>query len=182
MHALAGGLDPAHQRCVVGELLDDRAIGGRDVRGVAGQRDPPERTFALAEQRPDVRGHEARIVEGPLVTAQLCLGAQAVAVVENLRAAIEERDHPLDVARHAFPRATYIRVGLVEPQLLRVVGAEARGDVAERIVRRRLVGDDVDVELAPRQRRQHLGRVAVQPDGKRLALLLRVRRELQRVL
>ena len=49
--------------------------------------DPAERALALAEQRADVGGHEARVVEGALEAAELRLGAQAVAVVEHLGAA-----------------------------------------------------------------------------------------------
>ena len=39
------------------------AIGLRDVLGIARQRDPAERSLAFAEQRPDVRRHEAGKVE-----------------------------------------------------------------------------------------------------------------------
>ena len=84
---LAGQLDPAGERLVVGELLEHGAVGGGDVGRVARQRHPAERALALAEQRPDVGGQEARVVEGPVEAAEPRLGAQAVAVVEHLGAA-----------------------------------------------------------------------------------------------
>ena len=43
-----------------GKQLLQLAIGREDVLRIAGQRDPAERPLAAAEQRPDVRGHEAR--------------------------------------------------------------------------------------------------------------------------
>ena len=58
----------------------------RDVGGVAGQRHPAERPLALAEERPDVGGDEAGIVEGALVAAVPRLAADVVAVVEDLGA------------------------------------------------------------------------------------------------
>ena len=52
-----------YEHRVVGEGLQDGAIGARDVRAVARERRPAERPLALAEQRPDVLGHEAGNVE-----------------------------------------------------------------------------------------------------------------------
>ena len=56
---------------VVGELLEHGAVGGGDVGRIAGQRHPAERALALAEQRPDVGGQEAGVVERPLEAAEL---------------------------------------------------------------------------------------------------------------
>ena len=116
MHALARGFDPAHQRGVVGKFFDDRPVRGGDVRRIAGQRDPAKRPFALAEQGPDVGGHEPRVVERPRAATKARLSAQAVAVVEDLRAAVEERDHGVDVPGHALARASYVLLGLIEAQ------------------------------------------------------------------
>ena len=77
---------PAREPLVVGELLEHRAVGRRDVGPVARQRDPAERALALAEQRPDVGGHEAGVGERALEAAEPRLRAQAVAVVEDLGA------------------------------------------------------------------------------------------------
>ncbi len=58
------------------EQLEDRLVGGRDVTRVAGQRRPAERSLPLAEEGSDVRRYEARVVERPAETAELCLGAK----------------------------------------------------------------------------------------------------------
>src|SRR5713226_5263877 len=146
LHLLTGRLDPAHQRGVVGELLDHGAVGDGNVLRVARQRNPAKGSFAFAEQWTDVGGHEAWELERARAAAQLRLGTQAVAVIENLGAVVEEVDHRVDVARHALSRAANVFTGVVEPQLLRVLDAEPDGDVAHRVVRGRLVGDDIDLE------------------------------------
>src|ERR1700716_79351 len=71
VHLLAGGLHPADQRLVLAKLVDDRAVGGRDVRGITRQRHPAERTLALAKERADVGGHEAGKLERALAAAEL---------------------------------------------------------------------------------------------------------------
>ena len=86
-HALGGQLDPAADVVLLAEQLEDRAVGRVDVGGVAGQRHPAERSLALAEQRPDVGRHEARIGERVLVPVVGGHAAQRVAVVERLGAA-----------------------------------------------------------------------------------------------
>lgn len=83
---LTGQLDPAGQRLILGEEVEDRLVGGGDVPGVAGQRGPAERALALGEQRPDIGGDEAGEGEGPLVSGELGLAADRVAVVEDLGA------------------------------------------------------------------------------------------------
>ena len=89
--------DPAVERLVVGEELEHGLVGGGDVGGVAGERRPAERALALAEERADVGGHEAGELPGPRVAAELGLGADRVAVVEDLGAGVHEADHRLDV-------------------------------------------------------------------------------------
>ena len=86
--ALLGHRDPAAQVVVVGEELEDAP--GRCAAmsfGSPRQRHPAERALALAEQRPDVGGHEAGEVEGAVVAALARLVADGVAVVEDLGAA-----------------------------------------------------------------------------------------------
>ena len=118
--ALLCCFDPPDQRRIVGELFDDRAVGRGDVRGIARQRHPPKRTLALAEQRPDIRRNEARIVECARASAEPRLSPQAVPVVEDLCAAVEEADHRIHMTRHALARATYIAVWIVQPKLGRI--------------------------------------------------------------
>ena len=178
---LAGRLDPAHQGVVIRELLDHRAVGYGDVVRIARQSHPAERTLAFAEERTDVGGNESLKVECSSAPAQLRFRPQAVAVVEHLRAAVEERDHGVDVAGHTLAGSAHVTIRVVEAQLLCVLGADTRGDVAERIVRRGLVGDYVDVEAACNQRGQHIGGVAMQRDRKRPLRLPRLAGETQRV-
>src|SRR4029077_18879862 len=80
------------------------------------------------------------------------------------------------------PRPPDVTGRVVQPQLLRIFGGQAGWDVAQRVVRRRLVGHDVDGKTAGGERRQHLGGVAVQPDRDGAPGRLRLGRELQRVL
>src|SRR5205823_13944108 len=102
VHALAGGFDPADQALVFRELLDDGAIGCRDVRRVARKRHPTKWSVAFAEKRPDVGGDEAWIIEGASAAAEPGFRAQAVAVVEDLGPAVEKLNHRVDVAGHAL--------------------------------------------------------------------------------
>ena len=71
-----------------------------DVGGVAGERRPAERALALAEERADVRGHEAGDVEGVGHAAPRGEAAQVVAVVEGDRAA---RAGSASIAARAAP-------------------------------------------------------------------------------
>ena len=87
LHAGAGQPDPPRQRLVVGKQLEDGAIGGRDVVRIAGQRRPPERALAFAEQRPDVLGHEAGNVERIGDAGVNGLRPDVVAVIEDDTAA-----------------------------------------------------------------------------------------------
>src|SRR5439155_23237418 len=89
---LAGEPDPPRERLVLGELVEHGTVGRGDVGGIARQRRPPERPLPLAEERPDVRGDETRVVEGTPEPAELRFRAEAVAVIEDLRATIQERD------------------------------------------------------------------------------------------
>src|ERR1700730_15050401 len=86
------------------------------------------------------------------------------------------------MARHALASSLHIARRVVEPELLRIFGAEPGGDVAQRVVRRGLVGDYVRIEPPSRERRQNLGRVAVQADRKGPLRALGLDREAQRVL
>src|SRR5260370_41532126 len=78
LHLLARRSDPAHKGSVIGELLDDGAVGDGDVLGVTRERHPSKRALPFAEQGPDVRRHEARKLECAGAAAQLRLRAQAV--------------------------------------------------------------------------------------------------------
>ena len=66
LNALACQREPSRQRLVVREHLGGQPVGAVDVRGIAGERHPAERSAAFAEQRADVFGHEAGDIEGAL--------------------------------------------------------------------------------------------------------------------
>ena len=135
--------------------------------GSPDERDPAERALALAEQRADVRGQEARVVERPLEAAELGLGAQAVAVVEHLGALVEEAHHAAAVHRHrlARPADELLRIGA--GHLGGRLGREVGRHVAERVVGAGLVGDDVGREVHREQLRHEHGGVADQADRQR---------------
>ena len=164
------------QRLVLGEEVEHGLVGGGDVARLARQRGPAERALALAEQRPDVGGDEAREVERALVAAQLRLGADRVAVVEDLGAGVHEADHRLDVPRHRLAR--FIDKAGLRARLGPVLEGDAGRQVGERVVGARLVGHDVDRRAAAQQLREHVGAVAEQADRQGPC---RLRRQVQRV-
>ena len=171
---LLGQLDPAPQRLVVGDLLEHRPVGGLDVRRVAGESDPAERALAVAEQRADVGGDEAGVGEGPLEPAQLRLGAQAVAVVEDLGAGVEEADHRGAVGGDRGAGAADVLVGVLLPQPQRLLQRhQVRHVAVQRVVGAGLVGDDVGLEAHALELRQRVGRVGDEPDAERAALAFR---------
>ena len=54
-------LEPSLEQGVVGEEPPQLLVDDGDVGRVAGQRRPPERTDAAAEERPDIGRDEARV-------------------------------------------------------------------------------------------------------------------------
>ena len=155
--ARARELEPALQVLVLGEELADRGVGGRDVVGIARERGPAEGPGARAEERPHVGLDESGVGEGALEAAGPSLGAQAVAVVEDLGAALLELDHRGAVRRHRGARALDVALRVALAQLGRVGEREPIGHVAaERVVRARLVGHDVGHDAALEQRAEHL--------------------------
>ena len=99
-HALLGHADPALERLVLGEELEQDLVRGENVLGVARERHPTEGSLAFAEERADVLGYEAFEVEGILEAGFLGVTAQVVAVVEGVGAARLELDHELAVVLH----------------------------------------------------------------------------------
>ena len=166
--ARLGHRDPAREAGIVGEELEDGAIGPRDVGRIARQRRPAERPAALAELRPDERRHEARVVERVGDARLLGLGAQVVAVVEDDRAGALEGEHRADMGGHRATRPPLVLVGQDAAQLERVGEGHLVGDVAaERVVRRGLVGHEVEALARGRPGRFDLGGVADQGDAER---------------
>ena len=93
-------LDPAGEVLVLREEVHNDAVRFVDVVGIAGERDPAERAFALAEQRADVGRDEAGVGERfrqPVVERAL---AQVVAVIEDDGPTLLHLDHRRAVFRH----------------------------------------------------------------------------------
>ena len=150
-----------------GEQLEDRLVGRGDVGGVAGERRPAERALALAEQRPDVRRHEARELEGPVVAALARLVADRVAVVEDLGALVLELDHRAHMGGHRLLGALGEADRVLGALGLPVLEGNLRRQVEQRVVRRGLVGDDVDGGVHLEQLREHHRGVAEDADRQR---------------
>ena len=164
-------LEPALEQGVVGEGVADGGVGGGDVGRVAGERDPAERPLALAEQRPQVGGHEPRVGEGVGEPTGQRLAPQVVPVVEHLGTGTEEADHGLAVGRHRLPGPPHVLVRIRGAQRGRRLHVEpARHVAVERVVGRRLVGHHVDRRRPPQQLRKGVGRVGHHADRQRAPL------------
>ena len=130
--------------------------------GSPGERRPAERALALAEEGPDVGGDEAGVVEGALEAAELglarggCCRSRRPPTPASLNPTIAKQC----AAAEARARSMY-SVGVALAQLVGLREREPRRDVADqRVVGRRLVGDDVRLEAAAQQLGHDLGRVA----------------------
>ncbi len=169
-HPLLRQADPAGEVLVLGEQLERQAVGARQVLGVPRQRHPAERSFPLAEERPDVFGHEPRDRERVGDAGVSGLGANVVAVVERHRPALAQREHRLDVRGDAGARSAQVLRGIAPPQRRRLGDREAGGDVAlQGVVRRRLIGQDIGHPAAAGELGQHHGAVSHQADRHRLS-------------
>ncbi len=143
-HLLLCLLDPAVERLVLRKEVEDHLIGAVDVLRIAGEGDPAERPFPLAEHRSDIGGDEAWEAEGLLQAAGLCLTTQVVPVVEDDCSAIEEPVHRFDVPHHRSERELAIAGGVLLAQSEGFVVAHPPGNVAiQFIVSRGLIGDDI---------------------------------------
>jgi hypothetical protein len=174
VHLLASQRDPAAELRVVGEELEHQLVGAVDVTGVARQRHPAERPLSLAEEGTHVLGHESRNRERVGHARVVRDRSNVVAVVEGHGTRPQEGEHGAHVLhdRRRGPRDVLGRRGLAQ---LRGVGrAQAGGDVAvQRVVRTRLVGDDVGGEAAADELGEHLGRVPDESHGERAPFLTR---------
>src|SRR5262249_9171620 len=97
-HALHRDPDPARDRRIVAELVEDGLVEQADVLRVAGQGDPAARPATGAEVRPDEERNEAFELEGRGEAGALRLLADRVPVFEDDRALLLEPEHRLDVA------------------------------------------------------------------------------------
>ena len=143
-----------------------------DVVRVARQHRPPERPDAAAEERPDIGRDEARVCERLLYAGLYgpplggcCHNRKHSCRLGRTRAA-PRRARAIDSPR---PAQVLVRIG--RAQRSRLLDVEPDRDVAvQRVVRRGLVGDEVEVLAAPGELRHDLGRVPEQPDRQRAPL------------
>ncbi len=164
-HPLAGKLNPADQRFVVPEHLERRVVGDADVVGIARERRPAERPLSCAEQRTDVLGHEAGNVERVGDACLLGLRADVVPVVERHGAACPQREHGADVVGHRRHRSRDVLLRTPFAQPRGFVQADASRHISiQRVVRRRLVRQNIRRDPASDQRRQHIRGVAAESD------------------
>ena len=145
----------------------------RRSRGIAAQADPAVGADAAGEDRADVLGDEARHLAGARAAGELCLGSQAVAVLEHDRAAVAQRQQR---PRVGGERAAH--GGRVGGLAGRRGGSglrrrPARRDVAvQRIVGGGLVGGDVERDAVVDQPRGDLGDVGDERDRAAVAAVL----------
>ena len=140
-------VEPAVQVRVVREELLHLRVGLADVVRIARQRDPAERPLAAAEQRPDVRRHEAREVERvrrrPRRTRP---GGCCCRSRRSARPASGSRASPARASRSSSPRRRAARACCAGSACAACHCATrpAGGQVAvDEVVRRGLVGDEV---------------------------------------
>ena len=145
---LLGQFDPAVQVLVLREELENRLIGAIDIFRVTRKRYPPKRTFALAEQRANIRRDKAWESKRSRITTLASFIANRVSVIKNHGTLIHETDHGFDVLRHR----SFGALGEFLRHLLGILASVAQldtfGNVIERVVRRSLVGHDVDWNFA----------------------------------
>jgi hypothetical protein len=127
LHVLARQGDPARDVLLVAEELEDRVVGGMDVGRVARQRHPAKRALALAEQRADVRGHEAGVGEGVGIAVGGGEPAQGVAVVERLGAGLLQQADGGHVRDGALAHAAQVVVGIGGAQGVGLLDAQPGG-------------------------------------------------------
>jgi hypothetical protein len=174
--ALSRKRDPAPERRVLREEVEDRAVRLRDVGGIARERGPPERPLPFAEERPDVERDEAddreRVGDAGLNRPR----AEVVAVVERHGAAPLEREHRADVRAHRGDRAAAVRVGVRRPEAQGLLVRKAMRDVTvQLVVSGGLVREDVRDDPALEEALEKIDRVGT--DADRNGLLCALRRE-----
>ena len=163
-----GHLDPSPEGGVLRKQVENGSVGREDVVRVAGKGGPAERPLALAKQRPDERRHEAREVERVRHAGGLRLGPDVVPVVERDRACLLEGKHRLYLLGHRSHRPADVLGGRGRSKLGGCVDGEPCGYVAvQRVMRGRLVRDDVEPLAAADEFRLHFRGVADERDGFR---------------
>ena len=162
------------QSLVVGEQLAprrDRWPGCRPDRPTSAS--PAERALALAEQRaartPARSPGYAKARRAPARPARRPRGGCCRSRTRRRRAPAW-RTIASTCSRHRVASPSHVLLGVGAAQRRRLLQRHpGRHVAAQRVVRAGLIGHDVGAPAAPDQLRQHLGAVADQPDGQRLA-------------
>ena len=140
-------------------------VGPVDVFRIAGQRAPAERPDAATEEGADARRDEPR--EGEGVAEALVPGdlADVVPVVDGRHSPVREGDHRFHMDANRFAGRRLYRRGIVFSLRTPFGQGPARGQVAvARIVRRRLVGDQVGKDAPSHELREDVRGVAENRD------------------
>ena len=154
-------LEPPLEHRVVRERVAHRVVDRGDVRLVSGQGRPPKRPDPTAEQRPDIGRDEARVCERVVYAGFTGLTSEVVAIIENIAALPDVLEQAADVLRDRGARPPHVLVRIRRPERGRLRHVEPLRHVAgERVVRGRLVGDEIEVLAAARQLGHDVGRVA----------------------
>src|SRR5947209_8956032 len=167
--------DPPGERLVLRELSQDDAVRLDDVVRVARHRDPSERPAAFREQGTDEERDESLKGERILDAGFLRLSADVVPVVEHDAPRPEEVEHRPDVDSDRLARATDVFFRILRTQRVRLLDGKPSRDVSsERVVRARLVRDDVRPNLALHEFGMDLRTIPDQADRQRGSARLRV--------
>ncbi len=161
--------EPVLQEDVVGKQRRELGVDRGDVGRIARERRPAERADPSAEQRAHVRGHEAR-VRKRIGVAAASMPRRAGCCRSRTRESRRPgtRPSPSHGRRSTVRRARGTASGRSRPQRGRLLEGHLGGDVTrQRIVRRGLVGDEVEGDSPGNQLREDVGRIAEQPDRER---------------
>src|SRR4051794_20784619 len=159
------------QAAILGKETQQGFVGDANILGIARERDPAKGPAPLAELRPDVSRHEARKIEGFLHARLHRLGADVVAVIEDMGAAPLKVQHGLHMTAHALDRARDIGFGIALSEQLRLLERyPGRHVTVELVVRARLIGYEIGLESHLEQAWKHLRRIADHADADRLPL------------
>ena len=134
------------EQAVAGEQPPQLLVDGRDVGRVAGERCPPERADAAAEERPDIGRDEARVCECVLDSCLERLPSQVVAIVENIAAVPDELEHGVDMDGDGLARQPQVLIGIALPEARRFLERKLARDVPDQgVVCGRLIRDEVEL-------------------------------------
>src|SRR6185437_16178893 len=174
--------EPAMEALIVGEERQQSLVGGGDVGGISGERDPAEGPPAFAECVADERRDKAGIGEGVGHAGKFGLRAEIVAVVEGDCSALLHGEDGAHVRRDGVLHAAGVALGIFGAEGVQVFVGARDGDVSpERVVGAGLVGDEVGGEADLDHAGQDFGGVPHQADGDGLAPGFGLLRERERL-